>query len=167
MSLRGAIVKNLLFICLLLGLSVSNSASAQTVYKSVSVCEVLANTQTHHLRYVAINADLFIVRPDGMALFDKRCMKKGLGIDFPTPDADESVSNLERAIRDGQWPMESTGRFCGRIIRNAKSQRPILSLRSVLNLQPKGGDTSPPDVTNPTRMRKSPVPEIPHTVPPA
>lgn len=153
------------FICVLLGLSLTHSVCAQAKYKIASVCEILADVQTHRLRYVAIDADLFIVRPDGMALFDKRCMKKGLGLNFPTQDVDESVSNLEKAIRNGKWPMESTGRFCGRIIRNAKSQRPILSLRSIQNLQPKGGETSPPDVINPIRMGE-PTPGIPHTVPP-
>lgn len=167
MSLQGATVKSLLFICLLLGMSGFSSASAQAVYKRASVCEVLAETQKHHLRYVAIDADLFVVRPDGLALFDKQCMEKGLGLDFPTHGADQSVLNLDKSIRKGEWPMESTGRFLGRIIRNANGKRPILSLRSVLNLQPKGGQTSPPDVTFPTKMGEPPAPENIHAAPPA
>jgi hypothetical protein len=149
MNLQGAIVKRLLFICLSFGLSVSNSATAQAVYKRVSVCQVLAETQNHHLRYVAIDANLFIVRPDGMALFDKRCPEKGLGLDFPTQGADESVANLERLIRSGKWPMESTGVFRGKIIRGSKSKRPALSLSSVLDLQPKNAPTSQPDTSKP------------------
>ena len=167
MSLQGAIVKSLFFIYLLLGLSVSDSAGAQAVYKSVSVCEVLAKPQKHHSQYVAIDADLFIVRPDGMALFDKRCLEKGLGLDFPTRGADESVSNLEKSIRKGEWPMESTGRFRGKIIRGLKNKRPVLSLSSILNLRPKSGLVPPPNVAAPTMMGEPPVPENLHAVPPA
>jgi hypothetical protein len=159
-------VKSLSFICLALGLSIFNSATAQAVYKRVSVCEVLAEPQKHQLRYVAIDANLFIVQPDGMALFDKRCLEKGLGVAFPTQGADESVANLERLIRNGKWPMESTGLFRGKIILGPKSKRPVLSLRSVLNLSPKGGQPSPPDVPDPTKMGEPLVPESPHAAPP-
>lgn len=148
---------------------VPSFASAQIVYKRASVCDVLAGTPKRQLRYVEISADLFVVRPDGMALFDKQCFQKGLGLglDFPTHGADASVSNLEKLIRNGELPMESTGLFLGKIIYGSKGKRPVLSLRSVLNLQPKGGKTSLPDVTNPINMGEPSVPNSLHTVPPA
>jgi hypothetical protein len=153
MNLQGAIVKVPLLICLLLGFSAS--AFAQTGYKTVSVCDVLREPLKHNLQQVAVDADLFIVRPDGMALFDKRCMEKGLGLDFPMQGADESVANLEKLIRNGELPMESTGRFCGKVTRNPKTKRPVLSLRLVLNLQPPASTTAPDAPISETLLHES------------
>jgi hypothetical protein len=165
MNRQGAIVKGLLFIFLSLGLSASRFAAAQAVYKRASVCEVLVGNQKRHLRYVAIDADLFVVPPDGMALFDKRCPQKGLGLDFPAHGADGSVSKLDKLIRSGELPMESSGLFRGKIIYRSKSKRPVLSLDSVLNLEPKIGPTTSPDVTNPIGPGKSLLPDSSHADP--
>jgi hypothetical protein len=158
MSLQGAIVKNLLLIYVILGLSVSSPATAQDDFKRASICEVLADTGKHHLHHVSIDADLFIVRPDGVALFDKRCPEKALGLDFPARGEEESVANLDKLLRNGEWPMESTGTFRGKIIRHSNSKRPFLLLSSVLNLQPKSGPTLPPDVIVPIPTGKPPQP---------
>jgi hypothetical protein len=166
MSLEGAIVKKSLLVYVLLGLGVSYPATPQADYKRVSVCEVLAEPRKHHLQHVAIDADLFIARPHGVVLLDKRCSEKGLALDFPRQDEDRSVSNLERLIRNGEWPMESTGRFSGTITRDSKTKRPVLSLSSVVNLKPKGGPTTQPDVTNPIAREKSLPPERSYTAPP-
>jgi hypothetical protein len=138
MNLQGAIIKVSLLICLLLCFSFSAPAVAQTGYKTVSVCDVLREPLKHNLQQVAVDADLFIARPHGVVLLDQKCPAKGLALDFPLQGEDESVANLERLIRNGQLPLQSTGRFCGKITRDPKTKRPVLSLRLVLNLQPSG-----------------------------
>jgi hypothetical protein len=166
MNLQRAIVKVPLLICLFLSLGLSAPAVAQTGYKTVSVCDVLRGTLKHDQREVEVDAVLFIARPHGVVLVDQQCPAKGLALDFPTQGEDGSVANLEKLIRNGELPMESTGRFCGKITRDPKTKRPVLSLRLVLDLQPKSGPTTLPNLTEPIEPGKTFLHESGHVDPP-
>lgn len=111
--------------------------SAEQHYKPITVCEILAHRNVNDLQDVAVDADLVVARPHGVALVDQHCRGKGLLLDFPSTSEDETVANLEKSIRDGRLALESTGRFCGKIERDAADKHFVLSLRSVQNLQPK------------------------------
>jgi hypothetical protein len=127
----------------LFGLSGSLHIAAQQDYKRVSVCEILAKPRKNHFRYVAVDADLLMARPHGVVLADQKCPGRGLLLDFPSTNEDQTVANLEKSIRDGSMPLESTGRFCGKIKRDGATKRLVLSLRLVLNLQPKNPSVAP------------------------
>jgi hypothetical protein len=165
MTLKGVIMKCLLLIYVLLGVSVTSPAASQVDYKNVSLCDALSVSRKPVLKYVAIDAEFFIARPHGAVLIDKRCPDKVMAVDFPAQGADESVSNLARSMRNGEWPIESTGLFRGRIMYGAKHKRPVFSLRSVLNLQPKNEPTAPPEVTTPTKQDNLPVPRSSYVAP--
>jgi hypothetical protein len=144
MQLAGVNLKGALFVVTLLSWSFSAPVDAQTGYKNVSVCEILAQPKNNNLQKVAVDADLLIARPHGVVLVDQRCPGNGLLLDFPSTAEEESVAKLEKAIRRDELPLESTGRFCGNVSREPKSKRFVLSLRLVLNLQPKSPSTAQP-----------------------
>jgi hypothetical protein len=110
---------------------------AEQNYKRISVCKILAQPNTKDLQDVVVDADLANARPHGVVLIDQHCPGKGLLLEFPSTGEDETVANLEKSIRDGSAPLVSSGKFCGKIKRDAVTKRFVLSLRLVQNLQPK------------------------------
>jgi hypothetical protein len=131
------------FLSFLLCLSLSSHLAAQAKYRQTSVCEILANPTMWNRQSVKVEADLVVARPHGIFLLDKHCSKKGgLQIDYPSTDVDQSVSNLDHLILSGDLLQGATGTFCGVLKRDVGAKRLHLSLRSILNLQPKGASTS-------------------------
>jgi hypothetical protein len=126
-----------LYLCL------SGHLDAQAKYRQVSVCEILTKPSMWNGHAVSVEADLVVARPHGIFLVDRSCSKKGgLQIDYPSTDVDQSVSNLDHLILSGDLLQGATGTFLGVLKRDAGAKRLYLSLRSILNLQPKSSSTS-------------------------
>ena len=126
------------FLICLFYVCISSYLAAQAQYKRASICEILTEPSKWNRQSVIVEADLVDARPHGIFLLDKQCAKKkGLQIDYPSTDIDQSVSNLNHLILSGDLLQGATGTFSGILKRDAKTKRLYLLLQSVLNLQPK------------------------------
>jgi hypothetical protein len=127
-------------------LSFSIHLNAQVNYRKASVCEIKSQPKKWNLQSVTIDADLAVVIPHGMFLIDKHCpSRKGLQIDYPSTDVDQSLENLHHLILSNGFMLNATGTFRGVLKRDPSTKCLYLLLQSILNLQSKSPPTVVPD----------------------
>jgi hypothetical protein len=117
-------------------------SSAQTGpvhFKETSVCTVLKHRLKFSGLFVTIRAGVLADGMHGIILIDGDCPDQGLPLDFPQPNADQSVSDFEKLISSSGTPGTAgrrvTGTFWGRLKRDASNGKIYYSLLSVHDVQ--------------------------------
>lgn len=69
-------------------------AEPMPITQKASLCSVLRRPRVFQSRLVEIQADVLLAMPDGAALFDRACPRRGIQLGIDLPQADASVTGL-------------------------------------------------------------------------
>jgi hypothetical protein len=140
---------------------IANSAKCQAPpsqpdYVSVTLCEIAFHHEKVNPKYVSLDAEYVNATPHGLVLLDRRCPKRGLGIDFADTVFDANAEMMKKHF----WEMDrATGTFRG-ILGSRPRSGLYLIVQSVLNLQPQFFF---PDHDRPIQLPEPPLPKWPPT----
>jgi len=100
-----------------LGQSAIRPNEDMPVTQKVSLCSVLRRPRGYRSKLVEIRADVLLAMPDGAALFDRACPKRGiaLGVDLPKADA-SAVSLVPSILNDCSSALHPQGLVAGTFV---------------------------------------------------